>query len=71
MTEVTSCLSIEEELLPTSKDVSRNVIRPQFSMAPARKSGIATRSIDLKDTSFHRNDKVCMSSYFRNLIIPV
>lgn len=52
MTEVTSCLSIGEEWFPTSSVVSRNVISPQFSMAPARKSGMATKSIySIKENS--------------------
>lgn len=44
MTEATTCFSRREDSLPTNKVVSRKVISPQFSMAPARKSGIATKS---------------------------
>ncbi|KAG7280928.1 hypothetical protein CRUP_009215 [Coryphaenoides rupestris] len=43
-TEAISCFSSRDDWLLTSRLVSLKVIRPQFSMAPARKSGMATRS---------------------------
>ncbi len=44
MTEATTCFSRGDDSLPTSRLVSLKVMSPQFSMAPARKSGIATKS---------------------------
>lgn len=45
MTLVTHSLSEAEEVLGSkSSDVSLYVMRPQFSMAPDTKSGMATRS---------------------------
>lgn len=44
MTEATTCFSRGEDCLPTSRLVSLKVMSPQFSIAPARKSGMATMS---------------------------
>ena len=45
MTPTTRCLVDEDvALLSINRALSRNVIRPQFSMAPAEKSGTAIRS---------------------------
>jgi len=53
---VISFLSLAEEALLSNKSVvSRKVIKPQFSIAPDWKSGIATRSgKDLKETVENR-----------------
>lgn len=53
MTEATSCFSKEEDCFPTRRLVSLKLMSPQFSMAPARKSGIATRSKIKKGETYY------------------
>lgn len=49
MTDATTCFSRRDDCLPTRRLVSLKVMSPQFSIAPARKSGMATRSEKAKE----------------------